>query len=135
MPIDGHRYAMLDRNFPTIDWSDPYALSPEEEECMAQLRHSFLQSQTLRDQMRYVENKGTMYLVRDYNLIFHGCVPVDRIGQFPSPQSRWRGVSGTGAFRRAQPGGSSRVPSQGAAPSRHALVPVVRSAIATFRKG
>ena len=47
VPIDGHRYAMLDRNLPTIDWSDPYALSPEEEECMAQLRHSFLQSQTL----------------------------------------------------------------------------------------
>jgi fructose-1,6-bisphosphatase len=30
VPIDGHRYAMLDRNFPTIDWSDPYALSSEE---------------------------------------------------------------------------------------------------------
>ena len=42
--IDGNRYAMLDRNLPTIDWSDPYALSPEEEACMAQLRHSFLQS-------------------------------------------------------------------------------------------
>ncbi len=82
VPIDGHRYAMLDRNFPTIDWSDPYALSPEEEECMAQLRHSFLQSQTLRDQMRYVEHEGTMYLVRDYNLIFHGCVPVDEAGNF-----------------------------------------------------
>ena len=82
VPIDGSRYAMLDRNFPTIDWSDPYALSPEEEECMAQLRHSFLQSQTLRDQMRYVEQNGSMYLVRDYNLIFHGCVPVDESGNF-----------------------------------------------------
>ena len=82
VPIDSQRYAMLDTNFPTIDWSDPYALSPEEEECMAQLRHSFLQSQTLRDQMRYVERKGTMYLARDYNLIFHGCVPVDHAGNF-----------------------------------------------------
>ncbi len=53
MPINGIPYPILDRNFPTIDWSDPYVLSPEEEECMAQLRHSFLQSQTLRDQMRF----------------------------------------------------------------------------------
>jgi fructose-1,6-bisphosphatase III len=80
--IDDQRYAMLDTNFPTIDWNDPYTLSPEEEECLAQLRHSFLQSQVLRDQMRYVERKGTMYLARDYNLIFHGCVPVDDAGNF-----------------------------------------------------
>ena len=43
MPIDGRLYAMLSaRNFPTIDWSDPYALSPEEGRVhLAQLRHSF----------------------------------------------------------------------------------------------
>ena len=40
------------------------------------IAHSFLQSQTLRDQMRYVERKGTMYLLRDYNLIFHRRAPV-----------------------------------------------------------
>ena len=81
VPIDDHRYPdARTAIFPTIDWSDPYSLSPEEEECMAQLRHSFLQSQTLRDQMRFVEEKGAMHLVRDYNLIFHGCVPVDQAG-------------------------------------------------------
>jgi fructose-1,6-bisphosphatase-3 len=80
--IEGHTYPLRDRHLPTIDWSDPYALSPEESECMAQLRLSFLQSQTLWEQMRYLERKGTMHLVRDYNLIFHGCVPVDEAGQF-----------------------------------------------------
>ena len=49
---------------------------------MAQLRLSFLQSQTLWEQMHYLERKGTMHLVRDYNLIFHGCVPVDDDGGF-----------------------------------------------------
>jgi fructose-1,6-bisphosphatase III len=82
VPIGGRRYPILDRNLPTVDWSDPYALSPEEAECMAQLRSSFLQSQTLREQMRFLEQKGTMHLVRDYNLIFHGCVPVDEEGNF-----------------------------------------------------
>ena len=108
MPIDGHYYAMLDRNFPTIDWSDPYALSSRRQR-MAQLRHSFLQSQTLRDQMRYVERKGTMYLVRDYNLIFHGCVPVDDAGNF-LPLIVERRIPGSGAFRRARPCSSPRVP-------------------------
>jgi fructose-1,6-bisphosphatase III len=82
VPIGGRRYPILDRNLPTVDWNDPYALSPEEAECMAQLRSSFLQSQTLLEQMRFLEQKGAMHLVRDYNLIFHGCVPVDEEGNF-----------------------------------------------------
>ncbi len=80
--LDGKRYRLRDHHFPTIDWNDPYALSPEEEECMAQLKTSFLQSQTLWEHMRYLEQKGSMHLVRDYNLIFHGCVPVDEEGTF-----------------------------------------------------
>ena len=80
--IEGVAHPLRDQHFPTIDWSDPYKLSAEEEECMTQLRLSFLQSQTLWEQMHYVERKGTMYLVRDYNLIFHGCVPVDDDGGF-----------------------------------------------------
>ncbi len=80
--LDGTVYPMADMNFPTVDWQDPARLSPEEEECMAQLRVSFLQSQTLWEQMHYLERKGTMHLVRDYNLIFHGCVPVDEKGAF-----------------------------------------------------
>lgn len=80
--LDGDTYPMLDMNFPTIDWSDPYALSPEEEECMEQLRISFLQSQHLWEQMQYIEERGSMHLKRDYNLIFHGCVPVDEDGHF-----------------------------------------------------
>ena len=80
--LDGIVYPLTDMNFPTLDWSDPTRLSPEEEECMAQLKSSFLQSQALWEQMRYLERKGTMHLVRDYNLIFHGCVPVDEEGKF-----------------------------------------------------
>ncbi len=80
--LDGVVHPLADGRFPTVDWSDPTRLSPEEEECMAQLKTSFLQSQTLWEQMRYLERKGTMHLVRDYNLIFHGCVPVSESGEF-----------------------------------------------------
>ncbi len=80
--IDGKTYPMRDTRFPTIDWSDPYKLSAEEKECMAQLKLSFLQSQKLWGQMRFLEQKGSMHLVRDLNLIYHGCIPVDEDGNF-----------------------------------------------------
>ena len=80
--IEGKVYALRDGYLPTVDWRDPYKLSAEEETCLAQLRLSFLQSQTLWEQMNYLERKGRMHLVRDYNLIFHGCVPVSEQGEF-----------------------------------------------------
>ena len=80
--LDGKVYALRDLYFPTIDWSDPYTLSADEKECLDQLRVSFLASQTLWEQMRFLERKGRMHLVRDYNLIFHGCIPVNEEGEF-----------------------------------------------------
>ena len=84
---------------------------------MAQLKISFLQSQTLWEQMRYLERKGTMHLVRDYNLIFHGCVPVDEVGAVPAHARGRRGVSRPGAVRRARRGGAPGLPRQGGSPT------------------
>jgi fructose-1,6-bisphosphatase-3 len=80
--IDGATYALRDTRFPTIDWSDPYRLSAEEAACVARLRQSFLLSPVLWQQERFVASHGAMFLRRDQNLIFHGCVPVDDAGQF-----------------------------------------------------
>lgn len=80
--INGKTYPLLDDHFPTIDWSDPYKLSPEEQACISRLRQSFLESPMLWRQMGYVAQRGAMYLKRDLNLIFHGCVPVDDAGNF-----------------------------------------------------
>src|SRR5262245_33079898 len=84
--LDGTDYPLTDTALPTLDPHDPTALSSEEAACMARLKHSFLDSQTLWDQMQYVAHKGTVYLIRDNHLIFHGCVPVDEQGIFlPMP--------------------------------------------------
>ncbi len=80
--VDGVSYPLRDSVFPTIDPADPYRLSPEEELCLERLRHAFLNSQKLGEQMRYLVSHGAMYLNRDDNLIFHGCVPVDERGEF-----------------------------------------------------
>jgi fructose-1,6-bisphosphatase-3 len=79
--VDGVRYPLSDTYLPTVDGSDPYELSVEERRCMDRLRRSFLASQKLGEHMRYLVSRGSMYLVRDGCLIFHGCVPVDRGGQ------------------------------------------------------
>ena len=82
--VDGQIYPLLDDHFPTIDWNDPYALSPEEQACIDRLRTSFLLSPVLWRQMSYVAQQGAMYLRRDHNIIFHGCVPVDADGKLLS---------------------------------------------------
>jgi fructose-1,6-bisphosphatase-3 len=84
--LDGIRYPLRDTLFPTIDPADPYQLSPEEELCLKGLRHSFVSSQKLGEQMRWLVSHGAMYLIRDNHLIFHACLPVDDAGEFlPMP--------------------------------------------------
>jgi fructose-1,6-bisphosphatase-3 len=84
--IDGETYSLRDTNLPTIDSADPYALSAEEKACLSRLKNSFISSQKLNAHMQYIVGHGSMYLVRDDHLIFHGCVPCDKEGNFlPMP--------------------------------------------------
>ncbi|MDC0325132.1 fructose-1,6-bisphosphatase [bacterium] len=84
--LDDVRYPLCDTLFPTIDPDNPYQLSAEEELCLKGLRHSFVSSQKLGEQMRWLVSHGAMYLIRDNHLIFHACLPVDDQGEFlPMP--------------------------------------------------
>lgn len=80
--VDGTRHPLLDAHLPTVRPEDPYALSPEEQDCMARLRAAFLASPTLWEQMQWLARHGSMYVVRDDHAIFHGCLPVDASGDF-----------------------------------------------------
>ena len=92
--LEGREYPLTDTAFPTLDPQNPSALSSEEAACMARLKRSFLESQPLWEQMRYVVQHGTTYLLRDGHLIFHGCVPVNDVGEFLPLQVD--GISRTG---------------------------------------
>ncbi|GIW80289.1 MAG: fructose-1,6-bisphosphatase class 3 [Gemmatales bacterium] len=96
--IGGVTYRLRDCHFPTIDPERPYELSPEERACMDRTRQSFLSSQKLRDHMRYLVDRGSMWLVRDDHLIFHGCVPVDEQGEFLPFPVDGREVQGKALF-------------------------------------
>jgi fructose-1,6-bisphosphatase-3 len=80
--IDGTRYPLRDTRFPTIDWSDPYRLSPAEERCLSALTRSFVESHVLWQQIQWIAAHGRMWLRRDRCAIFHGCMPVDERGDF-----------------------------------------------------
>jgi len=80
--VDGVTYALKDNHFPTIDPADPYELSAQERACLNRLKSSFMASQKLWEQMRWMVRRGSMVLAREEQLIFHGCVPVDEAGEF-----------------------------------------------------
>ena len=78
--LDGIIYPLKDAHLPTLDPANPYTLSHEEAACLGRMRTSFLASQKLFDQVRWMTARGRMHLVREGHLIFHGCVPVDEHG-------------------------------------------------------
>jgi fructose-1,6-bisphosphatase III len=79
--VGDRTYALRDTHFPTLAPSQPTRLSDEERACLARIRQSFLTSQKLWQQVRDMVKLGALWLVRDANLIFHGCVPIDERGE------------------------------------------------------
>lgn len=80
--IDGVIYEMRDTQFPTIDASNPYELTKEEEEVMERIRQAFLRCEKLQSHIRFMFAKGSLYKVHNSNLLYHGCVPMEKDGSF-----------------------------------------------------
>ncbi|MCD8391029.1 MAG: fructose-1,6-bisphosphatase, partial [Firmicutes bacterium] len=80
--FEGKTYKMKDMNFPTIDPSDPYKLTEEEEKLMQSLKTSFLHSEKLQRHVRFLYQAGSMYLCTNNNLLYHGCIPMNSDGTF-----------------------------------------------------
>lgn len=80
--VDGVEYPMRDMDFPTIDFSCPYKLTPEEEHVMERLQVAFMRSERLQKHVRFLFAKGSLYKIHNGNLLYHGCVPIDENGNF-----------------------------------------------------
>ena len=80
--MDGVSWPVKDIPFPTLDPADPYALSPEEAQLTAALRHAFTHSIRLREHITFLYRRGWMYRAFNGNLIYHGCVPLNEDGSF-----------------------------------------------------
>ena len=84
----------------------------QEQECLERLRGSFLSSQKLREQVRYMLGNGSMYLQRGDCLIFRGCVPVDADGKFLELEIDGRHFSGKALNRLIEAYRSNRLHEQ-----------------------
>ena len=82
--IGEKEYELLDKNFPTVDPKDPYKLSPVEKMVMDKLQTAFLHCDKLHSHMNFLLNKGSLYLVYNNNLLYHGCMPLDENGKLLS---------------------------------------------------
>lgn len=80
--IEGEWVTMNTNVFPTVDLADPYELTEEETEILRKLHRNFVSGQRLQKHIRFLYEKGSMYNVYNGNLIYHGCVPVDKNGAF-----------------------------------------------------
>ena len=78
--IDGNGYEMKDKLWPTLDPSNPYALTPEENDLMERLRYSFMRSERLQSHVNCLLMRGGMYVIYNSNLMFHAAVPINEDG-------------------------------------------------------
>ena len=80
--VERVKYPLADSDFPTVDKTDPYSLSESEAELMRYLKNAFMRSEKLQRHAAFFFEKGEMYTVVNKNLLFHGCIPIDKDGEF-----------------------------------------------------
>lgn len=96
--LDGVTYPLEHFNSPTIDPKNPYALTAEEEAVMDRLVYSFTHSERLKEHIRFLVNKGGMYLVYNDNLLYHGCVPLEKDGSLMAITHKGESYKGKALF-------------------------------------
>ena len=92
--LSGRRYTLKDPDFPTVDPADPYALSPEEAQVLAELKAAFKESRQLHRHVQFLYARGAMYRCYNHNLLYHGCVLLDESGQLLTVQMGGRSLRG-----------------------------------------
>lgn len=82
--VGNQSYHLVNTCFQTIDWTDPYQLSQEEELVITDLLQQFQHAQKLNQHMAFLIEKGSLYLSYNHNLLIHGCIPLNEDGTFRS---------------------------------------------------
>ncbi len=80
--LDGIEYPLLDTFFPTINPKKPDVLTDEEQAVVDKLKLSFLNSKKLQQHVRFLFSKGSLYLIHDGNLLYHGCIAMNDDSEF-----------------------------------------------------
>lgn len=99
--MNGKEYEMTDRNFPTVDASDPYKLTEEEELVVMKLHKSFVGSEKLRKHMECLFRNGCIYKVVNGNLLFHASIPMNADGTLKEVELRGKKYKGESLLKKA----------------------------------
>lgn len=78
--FQGKTYKMSSCSFPTINPAAPSELSPEEENLISKLHHSFSVCEKLHKHIRVMLQHGCMYGIYNNNLLFHASCPLNEDG-------------------------------------------------------
>lgn len=92
--VDGKEYPVNDSFFPTFDRDNPLLLSEKEQEIVEKMTNSFKSSTNLRKHIRFLFEKGSMYLVHNNNLLYHGCISMKEDGSFDGFEVDGKSYSG-----------------------------------------
>ncbi len=80
--IGKQEFELTDKNLPTIDPANPYALSPEEEALMEQLARSFRKSERMQKHLHCLYQHGSLFLCHNNFLLYHAAIPMTEDGKF-----------------------------------------------------
>ena len=92
--VRGVEYELADTNLPTVDPDDPYRLTDEEEALMNALEASIKRSHELQRHIRFMFQHGSLYLIMNNILMFHGCIPMNEDGSFQEVTFKGRTMHG-----------------------------------------
>lgn len=98
--IDGKKYEMKDKSFPTLNPDDPNALTGEEATLLRKLHHSFSVSEKLHKHIRVMLSHGCMYAIFNSNLLFHASVPLNEDGTLKKVEIYGKEYSGKELLHR-----------------------------------
>ena len=80
--LDGEKLRFDASDLTTVDPSAPHRLTEEEAAVVNSLRRSFLSSEKLKRHLDFLMSHGSLYLIYNDNLIYHGCIPLRADGSY-----------------------------------------------------
>ncbi|WP_455136403.1 fructose-1,6-bisphosphatase [Thermophilibacter sp.] len=92
--VGGRDYELRTTDFPTLLPDDPYRLTEGEARVMESLMAAVRASEKLRAHVNFLYERGGAYLVRNDNVLFHACVPMDEEGAFRPVTHQGRPLAG-----------------------------------------
>lgn len=98
--VEGVEWPMRDMNLPTVDPSDPYTLTEEEEEVMIALESSIINSEKLQRHINYMFTHGSLFKIMNGNLLYHGCMILNERGNFKNVEIEGKKYKGAAYMRK-----------------------------------